>query len=71
MVLEINNQVQKPIGESYPFIPLLEMAYEMGINITFSSDAHSVEHIGFKYDEATSLAKKIGGAGVTAEWNPF
>lgn len=61
MVLEINTSgFRKPIGESYPSITLLEMAYEMGINITFSSDAHSVEHIGFKYDEATSLAKKIG-----------
>lgn len=61
MVLEINTSgFRKPIGESYPSIPLLEMAYDMGINITFSSDAHSVENIGFKYDEAVSIAKKIG-----------
>jgi histidinol-phosphatase (PHP family) len=61
MVLEVNTSgFRKPIQESYPSVPLLEMAYEMGIDITFSSDAHSVEYIGFKYDEAIELAKKVG-----------
>jgi len=61
MVLEINSAgFRKPIKEQYPSIPLLELAYELDIPITFSSDAHSVEQIGFKYDEVVSIAKKIG-----------
>ena len=43
LVLEINSAgIRKPIAETYPSIQLLEMAYEMGIDITFGSDAHSV-----------------------------
>jgi histidinol-phosphatase (PHP family) len=32
----------------------------MGIDITFGSDAHSVEQVGFMYDKAVLLAKEIG-----------
>ncbi|MDY3200582.1 MAG: histidinol-phosphatase HisJ [Arcobacter sp.] len=63
MVLEINPAgLRKPINESYPSKQLLEIAYELGIDITFGSDAHNLEQIGFKYDEVTSLAKEIGYA---------
>ncbi|CAA6810598.1 MAG: Histidinol-phosphatase (EC [uncultured Sulfurovum sp.] len=61
MVLELNAAgLRKPIGEIYPSKPLLEMAYEMNIPITFSSDAHAVDQVGFCYDKVTSLAKEIG-----------
>jgi len=61
MVLEINAAgLRKPIKESYPSKELLEVAYDMQIPITFSSDAHSIEQVGFKYDEVSSLAKSIG-----------
>ncbi|MGE3300801.1 MAG: PHP-associated domain-containing protein, partial [Arcobacter sp.] len=61
MILEINPVgLRKPINESYPSKQLLEMAYEMGIDITFGSDAHNLEQIGFKYDEITTLSKEIG-----------
>ena len=61
MVLEINPAgLRKPIAETYPSINLLEMAYEMNINITFGSDAHSVDQVGFKYEEVTRIAKDIG-----------
>lgn len=61
MVLEINTAgLRKPIGEMYPSRPLLEEAYALGIPITFSSDAHAVEQIGFAYDEAIELARGIG-----------
>ena len=32
----------------------------MDINITFGSDAHEIDQVGFKYDEAVALAKEIG-----------
>lgn len=61
MVLELNAAgLRKPIQEIYPSPELLEMAYELDIPITFSSDAHDIEQIGFKYDEVIQLAKSIG-----------
>ncbi len=61
MVLEVNTAgLRKPIGELYPSRALLEEAYMLDIPITFSSDAHSVEQVGFSYDLATALVKEIG-----------
>ena len=61
MVLEINAAgLRKPIKESYPSKELLELAFELDIPITFSSDAHSVEQIGFMYEDVKKLAKNIG-----------
>ena len=61
MVIELNSAgLRKPIKEIYPSSLLLEMAYELDIPITFSSDAHAIGQIGFKYDEVIELAKNIG-----------
>ena len=61
MVLEINPAgLRKPINETYPSKQLLELVSEMGIKITFGSDAHNVEQIGFKYNDVVDLAKEIG-----------
>ncbi len=61
MVLEVNTAgLRKPVGELYPSRALLEEAYALDIPITFSSDAHSVEQIGFGYDIATAQTKEIG-----------
>ncbi len=61
MVLEINSAgLRKPIKEQYPSYELLELAYELSIPITFGSDAHAIEQIGYGYDEVVSRAKKIG-----------
>jgi len=61
MVMEVNTAgLRKPVGEMYPSPILLEEAYDLDIPITFSSDAHAVEHIGAGYELATTLAKDIG-----------
>ena len=61
MVLELNAAgLRKPVGEIYPSKPLLQEAYAMDIPITFASDAHSVEQVGFGYEEAVALAKEVG-----------
>jgi histidinol-phosphatase (PHP family) len=61
MVLEINAAgLRKPIGELYPSRPLLEEAYALDIPITFGSDAHRVEQVGFGYHEAVSAARAVG-----------
>lgn len=61
MVLEINSAgLRKPITEQYPSLSLLQQAYELDIAITFGSDAHSVEQVGFGYDEVCAMAKGVG-----------
>ncbi len=61
MVLEINPAgLRKPIKEQYPSKSILELAYELDIPITFGSDAHSVDQVGFEYIYVSSLAKEVG-----------
>jgi histidinol-phosphatase (PHP family) len=61
MAIELNSAgLRKPIKEIYPSRELLEMAYELDIPITFGSDAHAIEHIGFGYNKVIELAKSIG-----------
>jgi len=61
MVMELNAAgLRKPVGEVYPSKALLEVAYELDIPITFSSDAHAVDQVGFGYETTTSLAKSVG-----------
>lgn len=61
MVVEINSAgYRKPIGEQYPSKDLLELCFELDIPITFSSDAHSIDQVGFQYEDASTLAKEVG-----------
>ncbi len=61
MSLEINSSgLRKKIQEMYPSDKILAIAYKMGIPITFSSDAHSVDNVGFGYEKCLKLAKSIG-----------
>jgi len=61
MSIEINTAgLRKQCNEIYPSSDILTIAYEIGIDITFSSDAHKVEHIGYGYEDAIKLAKNIG-----------
>ena len=61
MAVEINTAgFRKPAKEQYPSKELLQMCYENSIPITFGSDAHKIEQIGFGYHEALNLAKSVG-----------
>ncbi|WP_456450292.1 PHP-associated domain-containing protein, partial [Hydrogenimonas sp.] len=61
LVLEINAAgYRKPIGEAYPSRELLVMAYERDIPITFGSDAHKPEQVGFKKEAIHALARGVG-----------
>ena len=61
MVLEVNSAgLRKPVAEIYPSRELLEEAFALDIPITFGSDAHSVDQVGFGYEEAAALAKEVG-----------
>lgn len=61
MVVEINAAgLRKPAGEQYPSHPLMELIAEHDIPITFGSDAHALEHIGFEQDVMRAFAKSFG-----------
>ena len=61
MVLELNIAgFRKPVAEPYPSLSLLKQAYELGIPITFSSDAHKPEQVALFSDEIVRMAKEVG-----------
>jgi histidinol-phosphatase (PHP family) len=61
MVLEINGSgFRKPIGEAYPSVSLLKEAFNLGIPITFGSDAHAPEQVSMFAKEMVQMAKEIG-----------
>ena len=61
MAIEINSAgFRKPVGEAYPSKELLEEIKDLDIPITFASDAHAPEQVGFKLGNIETLAKNIG-----------
>ncbi|MFA6195999.1 MAG: histidinol-phosphatase HisJ family protein [Sulfurimonas sp.] len=61
MVLEVNMAgCRKPIAEAYPSFSLLQEAYNLGIPITFGSDAHTPEQVGLFSKEILKMAKSVG-----------
>ena len=61
MAIEISSAgLRKPVQEPYPSRELLEEAYELQIPITFASDAHKPEDVGYKLSEIETVAKDIG-----------
>ncbi len=61
MVVEISSAgLRKPVGEPYPSRELLEEMYERDIPITFASDAHAPDQVGYKMGQIVTLAKEIG-----------
>lgn len=61
MVVEINAAgLRKPVKEIYPSPSIMELLSEFEVPVTFSSDAHSIEQIGFKKDEIYTYARSFG-----------
>jgi len=61
MVLEINAAgLRKPVAEAYPSRQLLAMAHERGIPITFGSDAHAPDQVGYEMEVIHALARSVG-----------
>lgn len=61
MAVELNAAgFRKPVQEQYPSSLLLELIAEHDIPITFGSDAHAIDHIGFFQDELRVIAKNYG-----------
>ncbi|MDY0323535.1 MAG: histidinol-phosphatase [Candidatus Carbobacillus sp.] len=51
---------RKPVHEQYPSRQLLEKCFAAGVGIVLSSDAHTPEHLGYRYDDAVALAYDVG-----------
>jgi len=61
MTLELNVAgYRKPCKEAYPSKEILQKAYELGIPITFGSDAHDPAQVGMFSNEIEQLAKEVG-----------
>jgi histidinol-phosphatase (PHP family) len=61
MALEVNAAgYRKPIGEPYPGRELLQMAFARGIPITFGSDAHAPEQVGYRLEDLHAYARSVG-----------
>jgi histidinol-phosphatase (PHP family) len=61
MVLEINSAgLRKPVAEAYPSPTIVKMAHERKIPISFASDAHSPEQVGYEMERIVSMAKEAG-----------
>jgi histidinol-phosphatase (PHP family) len=59
--IELNTAgLRKACKEIYPSPKLLQMAREIGVAITFGSDAHAPEEVGMNFGDAVTLAKEVG-----------
>jgi len=59
--IEINTAgLRKPCREIYPSRPILEAARELGVPITFGSDAHAPDEVGADFDRGVALATACG-----------
>jgi histidinol-phosphatase (PHP family) len=58
---EINTAgLRKECAEIYPSARFLQMALECGVSITFGSDAHAPEEVGYHFADAVELARRVG-----------
>ena len=61
IMLELNTAgLRKSVEEVYPSLEILKIAFESGVDIVFSSDAHSSSEVGEGFDLAGQLAKEAG-----------
>jgi histidinol-phosphatase (PHP family) len=61
VAIELNTSgLRKPCREIYPAPALVRRAAELGVPITFGSDAHATEDVGRDLDLALALARSAG-----------
>jgi len=61
LVIEVNsNGMNKEVEEFYPSYSILEKAYQLGVKVTMSSDAHRAERVGEYLDEIREMLLNIG-----------
>jgi histidinol-phosphatase (PHP family) len=52
--------LRKPVGEIYPSRSFLEEAVGAGLPVALSSDAHTPDQLGFRYEQALELLEQTG-----------
>jgi histidinol-phosphatase (PHP family) len=61
VAMELNTGgLRKDCREIYPSAAIVRLAFEAGVPITFGSDAHAPEEVGFGFDEALRIARAAG-----------
>ena len=61
VAIELNTAgLRKDCKEIYPSAWIAQMANEMGVAITFGSDAHAPNEVGMNWAEALQLARSTG-----------
>ena len=61
VALELNTAgLRKDCKEIYPSPQIVRLAAQMGVPITFASDAHAPEEVGLNFREAIELARSAG-----------
>ena len=61
VAMELNTAgLRKDCKEIYPSPTIVRMAAEMGVPITFASDAHAPSEVGMNFKEAVELARSAG-----------
>lgn len=61
VAIEINTAgLRKDCQEMYPNPSLLRTASDLGVGLTFASDAHDPRHVGMNFEEAVEFAKSVG-----------
>jgi len=59
--IELNTAgLRKDCHEIYPALPIVRLAAQMGVPITFGSDAHAPGEVGLNFAEAIVLARQAG-----------
>ena len=61
MAIELNTAgLRKECREIYPSRPLLQLARQLRVPITFGADAHAPGEVGMNFTEAVALARDVG-----------
>ena len=61
MALEISSAgLRKPCKEIYPGPRIMALAADMGVDITFASDAHNVQDVAYGFDTLADYARQHG-----------
>ncbi|MDL2209837.1 histidinol-phosphatase [Desulfovibrio sp. OttesenSCG-928-O18] len=61
MAMEISSAaIRKGLGEPYPCREVMALAQEIGVPISFGSDAHAVDQVAFAFDELAAYAQEYG-----------
>ena len=59
--MELNTAgLRKDCKEIYPSPAIVQLAFQLGVPITFASDAHAPNEVGMNFAEAIQLARRAG-----------